>query len=158
MTTRSDPQRRRTVIDLLHGVKEYVYPVGRLDYDTQGILLLTNDGDLAAKLTHPRHRSIAPTRRGFQGCLTDEAIERLHRGIPLDGRRTCRPTCCWSTKDAVIRMAYFASPSVKDAIGRCAGCSKPSAIQDSRYGEFVLGRSRTVGCDQEIGENSRMAK
>src|SRR5712691_909771 len=55
VTTRSDPERRPTVIDLLRGVKEYVYPVGRLDYDTEGLLLLTNDGDLAAKLTHPRH-------------------------------------------------------------------------------------------------------
>src|SRR5579871_3254802 len=55
VTTRSDPQRRRTVIDLLRGVKEYVYPVGRLDYDTEGLLLLTNDGELAATLTHPRH-------------------------------------------------------------------------------------------------------
>src|ERR1044071_8049387 len=55
VTTRSDPQRRPTVIDLLRGVREYVYPVGRLDYDTEGLLLLTNDGDLAARLTHPRH-------------------------------------------------------------------------------------------------------
>ena len=55
VTTRSDPQRRRTVLDLLGGVREYVYPVGRLDYDTEGLLILTNDGDLAARLTHPRH-------------------------------------------------------------------------------------------------------
>ena len=55
VTTRSDPQRRRTVMDLLVGVRDYVYPVGRLDYDTEGLLLLTNDGDLAARLTHPRH-------------------------------------------------------------------------------------------------------
>src|SRR5919199_4728267 len=55
VTTRSDPQRRPTVMDLIAGVREYVYPVGRLDYDSEGLLLLTNDGELAAKLTHPRH-------------------------------------------------------------------------------------------------------
>ena len=55
VTTRSDPQKRPTVIDLLKGVREYIYPVGRLDYDSEGLLILTNDGDLAARLTHPRH-------------------------------------------------------------------------------------------------------
>src|SRR5512147_445051 len=57
ITTRSDPQRRPTVIDLLSkgGVREYVYPVGRLDYDSEGLLILTSDGDLAARLTHPKH-------------------------------------------------------------------------------------------------------
>src|SRR5207237_2986476 len=55
VSTRSDPQRRPTVLDLLRGVREYVYPVGRLDFDSEGLLILTNDGDLAAKLTHPRH-------------------------------------------------------------------------------------------------------
>jgi len=88
VTTRSDPQRRRTVIDLLHGVKEYVYPVGRLDYDTQGLLLLTNDGDLAAKLTHPRHEVDRTYEAHVAGMPDDEAIERLRRGIPLDSRRT----------------------------------------------------------------------
>jgi pseudouridine synthase len=88
VTTRSDPQRRRTVIDLLRGVKEYVYPVGRLDYDTQGLLLLTNDGDLAAKLTHPRHEVDRTYEARVAGMPDDEAVERLRRGIPLDGRRT----------------------------------------------------------------------
>ena len=88
VTTRSDPQRRRTVIDLLRGVKEYVYPVGRLDYDTQGLLLLTNDGDLAAKLTHPRHEVDRTYDARVAGMPDDEAVERLRRGIPLDGRRT----------------------------------------------------------------------
>jgi len=88
VTTRSDPQRRRTVMDLLQGVREYVYPVGRLDYDTQGLLLLTNDGDLAAKLTHPRHQVDRTYEASVAGMPDDEAIDRLRRGIPLDGRRT----------------------------------------------------------------------
>ena len=88
VTTRADPQRRPTVVDLLVGVKEYVYPVGRLDYDTQGLLLLTNDGDLAARLTHPRHEVDRTYEARVAGMPDDEAIERLRRGIPLDGRRT----------------------------------------------------------------------
>jgi pseudouridine synthase len=88
VTTRSDPQRRRTVIDLLAGVREYVYPVGRLDYDTEGLLLLTNDGDLAARLTHPRHGVERTYEARVAGMPDDEAIDRLRHGIPLDGRRT----------------------------------------------------------------------
>ena len=88
VTTRSDPQRRRTVLDLLHGVREYVYPVGRLDYDTEGLLLLTNDGELAATLTHPRHGVERTYEARVAGMPDDEAIDRLRRGIPLDGRRT----------------------------------------------------------------------
>ena len=88
VTTRSDPQRRRTVIDLLGGVREYVYPVGRLDYDTEGLLLLTNDGDLAARLTHPRHGVPRTYEARVAGMPDSEAIERLRTGIPLDGHRT----------------------------------------------------------------------
>jgi pseudouridine synthase len=88
VTTRADPQRRRTVMDLLEGVREYVYPVGRLDYDSEGLLLLTNDGDLAAKLTHPRHGVERTYEAQVAGMPSEDAIERLRRGIPLDGRRT----------------------------------------------------------------------
>jgi len=88
VTTRSDPQRRRTVMDLLGGVREYVYPVGRLDYDTEGLLLLTNDGDLAAQLTHPRHGVERSYEARVAGIPDAEAIERLKKGIPLDGHRT----------------------------------------------------------------------
>jgi len=88
VTTRSDPQRRRTVLDLLTGVREYVYPVGRLDYDTEGLLLLTNDGELAARLTHPRHGFARTYEARVAGMPDREAIERLRNGIPLDGHRT----------------------------------------------------------------------
>ena len=88
VTTRSDPQRRQTVLDLLGGVRDYVYPVGRLDYDSEGLLLLTNDGDLAARLTHPRHEVERTYEAHVAGTPDDEAIDRLRRGIPLDGKRT----------------------------------------------------------------------
>jgi pseudouridine synthase len=88
VTTRSDPQRRRTVMDLITAVREYVYPVGRLDYDTEGLLLLTNDGDLAARLTHPRHGVARTYEAKVAGMPDREAIERLRNGIPLDGHRT----------------------------------------------------------------------
>jgi 23S rRNA pseudouridine2605 synthase len=88
VTTRSDPQRRRTVIDLIRGVREYVYPVGRLDYDSEGLVLLTNDGDLAALLMHPRHDVPRTYEARTAGVPDDAALERLRRGIPLDGRRT----------------------------------------------------------------------
>jgi pseudouridine synthase len=88
VTTRSDPQRRPTVLDLLEGVRDYVYPVGRLDYDTEGLLLLTNDGDLAARLTHPRHGVARTYEARVAGMPDKEAIERLRMGIPLDGHRT----------------------------------------------------------------------
>lgn len=88
VTTRSDPQRRPTVIDLLRGVREYVYPVGRLDYDTEGLLLLTNDGDLAAKLTHPRHGVERTYEARVAGIPDEHAVERLRKGVPLDGKGT----------------------------------------------------------------------
>src|SRR5262245_58666746 len=88
VTTRSDPQRRPTVIDLLHGVREYVYPVGRLDFDSEGLLLLTNDGDLAARLTHPRHGVARVYEARVLGIPDQHDLDRLSRGVVLDGRRT----------------------------------------------------------------------
>ncbi len=88
VTTRSDPERRPTVIDLLRGVHEYVYPVGRLDFESEGLLLLTNDGDLAARLTHPRHGVARVYEARVLGVPDAHDLERLARGIIVDGRRT----------------------------------------------------------------------
>ena len=90
ITTRSDPQHRPTVIDLLTrgGVREYVYPVGRLDYDSEGLLVLTSDGDFAARLTHPRHGIEREYEVRVKGVPDDHDLDRLSRGISLGGRRT----------------------------------------------------------------------
>jgi pseudouridine synthase len=88
ITTRSDPQGRPTVLDLLRGVREYIYPVGRLDYDSEGLLLLTNDGDLAARLTHPRHEVDKVYEAKVRGVPDEHVLERLARGVTIEGRRT----------------------------------------------------------------------
>jgi 23S rRNA pseudouridine2605 synthase len=88
VTTRSDPEGRPTVLDLLPGLHEYVYPVGRLDYDSEGLLILTNDGDLAAALTHPSHEVDREYHARVRGTPDDRSLDRLSRGIALDGRRT----------------------------------------------------------------------
>jgi 23S rRNA pseudouridine2605 synthase len=88
VTTRSDPEGRPTVLDLIPGLHEYVYPVGRLDYDSEGLLLLTNDGDLAAALTHPSHEVPREYHARVRGTPDRDALRRLARGVELDGRRT----------------------------------------------------------------------
>ena len=88
VTTVSDPQRRTTVIDLLHGLRTRVYPIGRLDYHSEGLLLLTNDGEFANLITAAR--SHVPKRYlvKIKGQLTPEEEEKFRTGIPLSGRRT----------------------------------------------------------------------
>lgn len=88
VTTRSDPERRATVMDLLKGVREYIYPVGRLDYDTEGLLLLTNDGDLATRLTHPRHEVPRVYEVLVAGVPDAHDLDRVAKGVTIDGRRT----------------------------------------------------------------------
>jgi pseudouridine synthase len=88
MTTRKDPEQRPTVLDLLPEVREYIYPVGRLDYDSEGLLLLTNDGHLAARLLHPSHEVEREYYARVRGVPEEGALERLRRGVTLEGRRT----------------------------------------------------------------------
>jgi pseudouridine synthase len=88
MTTRSDPEGRPTVLDLLRSVREYIYPVGRLDYDSEGLLLLTNDGELAARLTHPRHEVDKVYEARVRGVPDEHVLERLAKGVTIDGKRT----------------------------------------------------------------------
>src|SRR5438552_4476278 len=88
MTTVADPQGRRTVIDLIRGVRERIYPVGRLDFHSEGLILLTNDGDLAFKVSHPRHGSVKTYHVKVRGVPEDRLVDKLQRGITLDGKRT----------------------------------------------------------------------
>jgi len=88
VTTVTDPEGRATVMDLLRGVKERVYPVGRLDYHSEGLLLLTNDGDLANKMMSA-HTNLQKTYVvKVTGELSTDDAQRFREGVPLMGRRT----------------------------------------------------------------------
>ncbi|ABZ84455.1 pseudouridine synthase [Heliomicrobium modesticaldum Ice1] len=84
VTTCKDPQGRQTVIGLLSGVNERVYPVGRLDRDTEGLLLLTNDGQLAFRLTHPRFGVEKTYRARLRGDVSAGALKALAEGVQLE--------------------------------------------------------------------------
>jgi 23S rRNA pseudouridine2605 synthase len=84
ITSMSDPRGRRVVADYFRKIPERVFPVGRLDYDTEGLLLLTNDGELANLLMHPRYEVEKCYQATVMGHPSEEALERLRRGVRLD--------------------------------------------------------------------------
>jgi len=87
VTTADDPQGRATVVELVPR-EPRVYPVGRLDYDTEGLLLLTNDGELANRLAHPRHGVEKEYLAEVDGVPSRETLRRLREGVDLDDGRT----------------------------------------------------------------------
>ncbi|MCT4594697.1 MAG: rRNA pseudouridine synthase [Anaeromicrobium sp.] len=86
--TLSDEKDRKTVIDLVKDVKERVYPVGRLDYNTSGLLIMTNDGDLAYKLTHPKHEIKKTYMAKVRGHVGEDKLEKLRNGVQIEGYKT----------------------------------------------------------------------
>jgi 23S rRNA pseudouridine2605 synthase len=88
LTTTSDDRQRRTVMQFVEGIKERVYPVGRLDWDSEGLLIMTNDGDLANKLTHPRFKLPRTYHVRLKGEISGEVIEKLRKGVWLSEGKT----------------------------------------------------------------------
>jgi pseudouridine synthase len=88
LTTSHDPRGRRTTAELVSGIKARIFPVGRLDYHSEGLLILTNDGELAQHLQHPRYKIPKTYRTKVKGLPNQQAMQRLRSGVMLDGRRT----------------------------------------------------------------------
>jgi 23S rRNA pseudouridine2605 synthase len=141
VTTRSDPERRPTVIDLLTGVREYVYPVGRLDYESEGLLLLTNDGDLAARLTHPRHGVPRVYEARVLGVPDAHDLKRLGSGVVIEGRRT---------EPAGVRLGGRPGPGTRPKAAAPRQRRRPEVPRGSRADQTTLvitvreGRNRQV--------------
>lgn len=90
VTTVHDQFNRPTVLDLVKGVKERIYPVGRLDYDTSGLIILTNDGDMTYRLTHPKHNVAKTYIALVDSEPTAVEIHTFEQGIIIEGRKTAR--------------------------------------------------------------------
>ena len=87
-STRRDPHALRVVTDLVKGIDAALYPVGRLDVDTEGLLILTNDGDFAFKMTHPSHKVVKTYRAEVLGLVSQETLDHLSDGILLEDGMT----------------------------------------------------------------------
>ncbi|MBQ9179778.1 MAG: rRNA pseudouridine synthase [Firmicutes bacterium] len=85
VTTMSDDKDRLTVADLVSDIPERIFPVGRLDYNTTGLLIMTNDGDLANKLSHPRHHVEKTYRAKVSGVLSGKRMSALRKGVDIGG-------------------------------------------------------------------------
>ncbi len=88
VTTLSDPQGRQVISSFVKDLKQRVYPVGRLDYLTSGLLLLTNDGEMAYRLTHPKFKVDKVYIVGVEGMVTNRELQTLKQGVMLDGSFT----------------------------------------------------------------------
>jgi len=157
VTTRSDPHKRPTVIDLIAGVHDYVYPVGRLDFDTAGLLILTNDGELAARLTHPRHGIARVYEARVLGVPDTHDIARLAKGILIEGRRT-QPANVnvlhARSDDALLEITVREGRNRQvrhmcEAIGHPVSSLRRVAIGPIRDPKLPLGRWRELG-DAEV--------
>jgi 23S rRNA pseudouridine2605 synthase len=148
VSTVKDPQGRPTVVSLIEG-RERLYPVGRLDVDTTGLLLLTNDGDLAQRLTHPSFEVPRVYRaRVRRPPVREPALRALRQGIQLDDGRTAPAQARRLAPDRVeITLHEGRKRQVRrmlDAVGHPAITLERVAFGPLRLGELPLGRHRRL--------------
>jgi pseudouridine synthase len=110
VSTLRDPEGRPIVRDLIRDIKERVYPVGRLDFDSQGLLILTNDGQLSHRLMHPRYHIPRTYKVTVEGSISNESVERVTKGINLDDGPTSRAHVMVIQREqerSVVRITIF---------------------------------------------------
>lgn len=108
LCTLNDEHDRRTVVDLMMDVPQRVFPVGRLDYDTTGVLIMTNDGEFANEIIHPRYHIAKVYEVTINGILKTEEIKQLEQGVVLDDGIKTLPAKLWVTnKDFAHEQTMF---------------------------------------------------
>ncbi len=109
VTTSKDDKNRKTVLDLIKTDKR-IYPIGRLDYDTTGLLLLTNDGELTNFLTHPKNKIEKVYIAKIKGLITKDNLKKLCNGIMIDGKKTSK------AKAKILKIDNKANSSLVELI------------------------------------------
>jgi len=137
LSTVTDSFGRRTVIDLVreHGIMERLFPVGRLDLDTSGVLILTNDGDLAYRLTHPRFKIEKTYRVTVEGRVTDETVSRIAGGVDLDG---------YTTKPCAVAVIVRGEDSTTLEVRLMEGRKRQIRRMFARFGHRTVELARTA--------------
>ncbi len=157
VTTRDDPQGRPTVMDLVpQDLRSRVFPVGRLDHDSTGLLLLTDDGELAHRLLHPRHHVPKEYLADVEGNPSESKLRRLRSGIELeDGPTQPAEVMLVATGRGESRLRITISEGrnrqvrrMCDAIGHPMRRLKRVAIGPLRLGELSLGEVRRLRTEQ----------
>jgi 23S rRNA pseudouridine2605 synthase len=140
VTTVRDPQRRPTVRQLLSGVRARVYPVGRLDADSEGLLLLTNDGELAHRLTHPRFGIEKEYVVDLRERASRQQLDRIREGIESLGERL-RPLRLEPDPEAPARLSVVLAEGKKREVRRMfeAVGQRVTRLRRTRFGPLRLG-------------------
>jgi pseudouridine synthase len=146
----NDPQKRPVVTDLIRDEKHRVYPVGRLDFDSLGLLILTNDGDLAHRLTHPRYHIPRTYKVTVDGTLTEETLRSLRKGLRLEDGFSGRSKASLvkqSGGKSVIRLTISQGRNrlvrrMMEAVGYKAVHLIRTGFGDLELGNLKIGRYR----------------
>ena len=138
-----DNKGREVVTDYLKDVPERLYPVGRLDYDTSGLLILTNDGDFANQMMHPRYKVDKTYVAKVEGLITPDSIKKLRNGVVIDGKPTSRARAKIISRDAkkntsIVSLTihegrYHQVKKMFDAVGH-----KVQKLSRPTYGTLTL--------------------
>lgn len=143
VTTSADEKDRATVLDLVADVPERIFPVGRLDYNTSGLLILTNDGELAYRITHPKHHVYKTYRAQVQGVLSRERVSRLCRGVDIGGFVTSPAevkVIRQAERSALAEIRIYEGKNRQVRKMFSAVGNKVTALQRIAIGEIRLGR------------------
>lgn len=156
LTTVKDDRGRRTVFDLIRKLSVRVYPVGRLDYDSEGLVFLTNDGQLANRVMHPRHRIRKDYLAEVKGTISRQAVDALRQGVELEDGITGRSYVEVLSQDNVSSLLKIGIYEGRNRQIRrmCAAVGFPVArlrrirIGPLQLGNLGVGRFRMLSADE----------